>query len=99
MKNEAFVDWDSANDMYSGLMQWRLIQEYGHWQGYTLDWSPSRTRGHYHAVVTATGPLSNMQRIFIAMLLRTDPNSARLNYCRVLADAPWPILFIEPKRR
>lgn len=93
--NEAFVDWDGPKWMADGMMQWRLIQEYGHWQGYTIEWRGSRTRGHYHAIVTATHDLDDMERILIACLLRTDPNSARLNYCRVLAKAPWPIIFIE----
>src|SRR5271156_5913558 len=96
MPNEAFVDWDSTAAMADGLMQWRLIQEYGHWQGWKISWHPSRTRGHYHAIVKATYPITNFTKVLVACLLRTDPNSARLNYCRVLARAPWPILLIEP---
>ena len=80
-------------------MNFRLVQEYGHWEGWSIDWYSSRTRGHRHAIITTTRPLPIMEKMLVACICATDIQHTRQNYCRVLAHAPCPILLIDKVKK
>jgi hypothetical protein len=94
-RNEIFTDWDSRGAMEFGLKQLRMLQIRGHAEGWRIHIYRSRTRGHYHGVFTTPRDMDYKERITYACILGSDLTRELMNYARVEAGAPWPILFIE----
>lgn len=96
--NEVFIDWDSRAAMNFGREQLLRIQQCGHGDEWILQAYRSRTPGHFHGVLTLPQPILRVEAIALSAILGGDLHRERLNYCRVLSGAPWPILFIEARK-
>lgn len=59
---------------------------------------PSKTDGHFHAVVRLPYEVSDLERVALQAILRSDPVREIRNYLRVKSNAPCPILFIEAQK-
>jgi hypothetical protein len=92
--NVVFVDLDAGIEEYDKLRQ--LAEAAGlTLKQRSLDLSATRDGQHFHAGLCAKRPLTDSERIALALGLGGDRMAGLLSMARVLLGIPTPVVFFE----
>jgi hypothetical protein len=98
--DQLFVDLDGLEEYgrANAVRQLYAFRKNGFKFWRRFKFARSRSRDHWHLIVTLKRRMPAMERLALQCILGDDPSRARMNYCRIKNRAPWPILLIRPSK-
>lgn len=93
--NELFVDCDDSDHVQIAFNRLNRLTNLKWIRPIWVSCSPSKTRGHWHIIVTLKDDIGVLERITLQLILGSDPDRELYSYARWKNQAPYPILFIE----
>ena len=94
--NELFIDLDSSEAVENFFYKRDMINNFLEHPVYT-EISVSKTPGHYHAKIEWPEDVTSAERLFLQLLLGSDPIREWCSFVKLKLRHPKPTVFYEKK--